>query len=91
MIRTLGARGYARLYLLAGPQMLETVLRDGSLSRLYLTLTHQLIGGEMFHTLTAGPRLGRAGRLQLHTLYYDAVAPKGTGQFFASFDVRREA
>ena len=89
MIRALGARGYARLYLLAGPQMLETVVRDGSLSRLYLTLTHQLIGGEMFHTLTAGPRLGRAGRLQLHTLCYDAVAPKGTGQWFASFDVRR--
>jgi hypothetical protein len=33
----------------------------------------------MFHTLTAGPRLGRAGRLHLHTLYYDPVAPKGTG------------
>jgi riboflavin biosynthesis pyrimidine reductase len=61
MIRTLAAKGYSRLYLLAGPQMLETVLRDGSLSRLYLTLTHQLIGGELFHTLTAGPRLGRAG------------------------------
>jgi riboflavin biosynthesis pyrimidine reductase len=91
MIRTLGARGYARLYLLAGPQMLETVLRDGSLSRLYLTLTHQLIGGETFHTLTAGPRLGRAGRLQLHTLHYDATAPKGTGQWFASFDVRKDA
>ena len=89
MIRMLGARGYARLYLLAGPQMLETVLRDGSLSRLYLTLTHQVIGGEMFHTLTAGPRLGRAGRMQLHTLYFDADAPKGTGQFFSSFDVRR--
>jgi len=88
MIRMLAAKGYARLYLLAGPQMLETVLRDGSLSRLYLTLTHQLIGGELFHTLTAGPRLGRAGKLQMHTLYYDAAAPKGTGQFFASFDVR---
>ena len=91
MIRTLGERGYARLYLLAGPQMLETVLRDGSLTRLYLTVTHQLVGGEMFHTLTAGPRLGRAGRLQLRTLYYDPAAPKGTGQWFASFDVRREA
>ena len=91
MIHALGERGYSRLYLLAGPQMLETVLRDHSLSRLYLTLTHQLIGGEVFHTLTAGPRLGRAGRLQLHTLYYDPVAPKGTGQWFASFNVRREA
>jgi riboflavin biosynthesis pyrimidine reductase len=91
LIRTLGERGYARLYLLAGPQLLETVLRDGSLSRLYLTVTHQLIGGEMFHTLSAGPRFGRAGRLQLRALYYDPAAPKGTGQWFASFDVRREA
>jgi riboflavin biosynthesis pyrimidine reductase len=91
MIRALGDRGYGRLYLLAGPQMLETVLRDRSLSRLYLTVTHQLIGGELFHTLTTGPRLGPAGRLQLHTLYYDTTAPKGTGQWFASFDVRRES
>jgi riboflavin biosynthesis pyrimidine reductase len=90
MIRALGDRGYARLYLLAGPQMLETVLRDGALSRLYLTVTHQVIGGELFHTLTTGPRLGRAGRLQLHSLYYDATAPRGTGQWFASFNVRRE-
>ena len=91
MIRALGARGYARLYLLAGPQMLETVLRDRALSRLYLTVTHQLIGGELFHTLTSGPRLGPVGRLHLHTLYYDAAAPKGTGQWFASFNVRRES
>ena len=90
LIRALGERGYGRLYLMAGPQMLEAVLRDGSLSRLYLTMTHQLIGGEAFHTLTAGPRLGRAGRLQLNTLYYDAAAPKGTGQWLASFNVRRE-
>ena len=88
LARALGARGYARLYLMAGPQLIETVLRDGSLSRLYLTMTHQLIGGERFHTLIAGSRLGQSGRLELNTLYYDAAAPKGTGQWFASFQVR---
>jgi len=88
LIATLGALGYARLYLLAGPQMLETVLRDGALSRLYLTITHQIIGGELFHTLTSGPRIGDAGRLKLRTLYYDPKSPKGTGQWFASFEVR---
>ena len=61
MIRTLGARGYARLYLLAGPQMLETVLRDGSLSRLYLTLTHQLIGGETVPHVDRRPSAGARG------------------------------
>ena len=89
MIRRLASLGYSRLYLLAGPQMLETVLRDGALSRLYLTITHQVIGGEIFHTLTAGPRINKVGRLKLQTLYYDPHAPKGTGQWFVSFDVRR--
>lgn len=87
MIRRLAGLGYSRLYLLAGPQMLETVLRDRALSRLYLTITHQVIGGEVFHTLTAGPRIGDAGRLKLHSLYYDPSAPRGTGQWFASFDL----
>ncbi|MFL6652016.1 MAG: RibD family protein, partial [Sulfurifustaceae bacterium] len=89
MIKLLASLGYSRLYLLAGPQMHEIVLRDGALSRLYLTITHQIIGGEIFHTLTAGPRIGNPGRLKLRTLYYDPHAPKGTGQWFASFDVRR--
>jgi riboflavin biosynthesis pyrimidine reductase len=88
MIRALAARGYAHVYLLAGPQMLAAVLRDHSLSRLYVTMTHQLIGGDVFHTMTTGPRFEAAGRLQLHSLYYDPVAPKGTGQWLASFDVR---
>lgn len=91
LIGLLGKLGYARLYLLAGPQLLQTVLRQGALSRLYLTLTHQVIGGEMFHTLATGPRLGSAGRLELRTLYFDPAAPKGTGQWFASFDVRGDA
>lgn len=90
MIRRLAGLGYSRLYLLAGPQMLDTVLRDRSLSRLYLTITHQVIGGEIYHTLTAGPRIGDAGRLKLKTLYYDPQAPKGTGQWFASFDLRND-
>lgn len=88
MVKLLGTLGYARLYLLAGPQMLQAVLRDGALSRLYLTLTHQVVGGEAFHTLTGGPLLGAAGRMKLHSLYLDPAAPKGTGQWFAAFDVR---
>ena len=90
LIGLLGALGYARLNLLAGPQLLQTVLRQNALSRLYLTLTHQVIGGEMFHTLATGPHLGSAGRLRLRTLYFDPAAPRGTGQWFASFDVRRD-
>ncbi|HKJ87594.1 MAG TPA: dihydrofolate reductase family protein, partial [Gammaproteobacteria bacterium] len=87
MIRILGDLGYARLYLLAGPEMLETVLRDRALSRLYVTLTHQIIGGEAFHTLASGPLFGESGRLRLNTLYFDDRKPRGTGQWFSSFDL----
>lgn len=88
VVRTLGGFGHRCIYLMAGPQLLQTMLRDGALSRLYLTLTHQVLGGERFHTITCGPVLHTAGRLKLHALYYDPESPKGTGQWFAAFDVR---
>ena len=91
MVRAVGALGYERLYLLTGPKMLETVIRDGVLSRLYLTMTHQVVGGEAFHTLVSGPALGDAGRMRLRSLFYDKEAPKGTGQWFAAFDLGVES
>ncbi len=38
--------GYRSAYLVAGPRMLDTMLRQRRLSRLFLTLTHQILGGE---------------------------------------------
>src|SRR6185312_13478135 len=40
LTRELGARGFRSLFLLAGPRMLETMLRDRILARLYLTMVH---------------------------------------------------
>jgi riboflavin biosynthesis pyrimidine reductase len=84
LIDFLGAQGYRSIYLLAGPQILETMLRDGLLSRLYLTLPHQLIGGERFHSMINGLELGAAGRLNLRELYLETGAE--TGQFFACYE-----
>jgi riboflavin biosynthesis pyrimidine reductase len=84
----LGARGFRRLFLLAGPRMLETMLRDGMLDRLYLTLGHRLLGGEHFHSLIDGPELGPAGRLRLAALYCEPAA--ANGEWFAVFDVPRD-
>lgn len=88
LVRTLREAGFDRLCLMAGPRLLHTALGDGVLSRLYVTITHQVLAGEDFHTFAAGPLLGAAGRLRLHSLYYDADLPKGAGQWFAAFDVR---
>lgn len=89
LTRELGARGFRSLFLLAGPRMLETMLRDRMLARLYLTVAHCVLGGAPFHTLVAGPELGPAGRLKLQALHYDAAQPDGVGQWFAQFETPR--
>lgn len=89
LVRELGTRGFRSLYLLAGPRMFDTALRDGVLSRLYLTTTHQLLGGDSIHTMLGGPLLtGTAGRLRMSALHYDAMEPDGPGQSFARFECR---
>ncbi|WP_247882997.1 RibD family protein [Azospirillum brasilense] len=91
LVRELGRLGFRSVYLLTGPRMLSTMLRDGALSRLYLTITHRVVGGEEFHTMALGPRLEGAGRLRLSSLYYDAAEPDGAGQWFARFEPLRPA
>ena len=84
--RALGELGYQCLYLLAGPMMLETMLRDRQLSRLYLTIRHRLLGGEHFHTLIHGPRLGDTGEMMLRGLYYDTGDEGRGAQWFSMFE-----
>lgn len=86
LIRALQQFNYRRIYLLAGPLVLHTMLQHGQLDRLYLTIRHQIIGGEDFHTMVRGPLLGDAGALVLRELYLDDAAPDG--QLFAVFEPR---
>ncbi|MCK9395349.1 MAG: dihydrofolate reductase family protein [Methylobacter sp.] len=89
LIHQLSGLGYKTIYLIAGPQMLDTVIRDKQLSRLYLTITHQLIGGKDFRTLLTGAMLGPEGNLMLEALYYEQNSPPGSGQFFIQFGLER--
>lgn len=86
LTRQLGQLGYRTIYLIAGPHMLDTMVRQGCLSRLFQTITHQLMGGEAFRTLLPGPELGLFGHLKLRSLYYDPNSPTGAGQWFAQFE-----
>ncbi len=88
LTRRLGELGYRTLYLIAGPSMLDTMVRDGRLSRMFQTITHQLMGGELFRTLLPGPELGLFGHLKLLSLYYDPDSPAGAGQWFGQFKCR---
>ncbi|MGI9212781.1 MAG: RibD family protein [Methylococcaceae bacterium] len=86
LVEALGRLGYCRPYLIAGPQMLDTMLRGGCLSRLFHTTTHQLLGGERFRSLSPGSEYGHRGHLRLLSLYYEASSPEGAGQWFAQFE-----
>ena len=86
LVNALSALGYKCAYLLAGPKILETMLRERQLSRLYLTIRHRLLGGNAFHTLIHGQPLGASGVLALRTLYYDVAENDGVGQWFAQLD-----
>jgi riboflavin biosynthesis pyrimidine reductase len=83
----LSSRGYRTLYLIAGPMMLDTMVREGRLSALFQTLSLQLLGGEAFRSMVPGPILGEAGRMRMVSLYHDANAGEGLGQWFARFDL----
>ncbi len=91
LIHALSGLGYKTIYLVAGPQMLDTMIRDKQLSRLYLSMTHQLIAGQDFRTLLSGPILGAEGNLKLEALYYEQDSPPGSGQFFMQFGLPRSA
>jgi riboflavin biosynthesis pyrimidine reductase len=89
LIPQLSGLGYQSIYLIAGPTMLDTMIREKQLSRLYLTLTHQLIGGKDFRSLLTGSLLGSEGNLKLEALYYEQSSPSGSGQFFLQFDLQQ--
>jgi riboflavin biosynthesis pyrimidine reductase len=83
----LSGLGFRSIFLLAGPRLLETMLRGGVLSRLYATIVHRILGGEGSQSLVSGLEFGPAGRLCLSSLYHDATGPDGIGQWFAQFEI----
>lgn len=86
LFEKLAQLGFRSIYLEAGPLMLATMLRDGVLSRLYLTMSHQLLGGDDFHTLLTGSGIGDGGRLRLRSLYFETLSERQNGQFFSCFE-----
>jgi riboflavin biosynthesis pyrimidine reductase len=85
LAQILSSRGWNTLYLIAGPLMLETMVREASLSVLFQTISHQLLGGEAFRSMVPGPVLGEAGRVRMLSLYHDEDAGEGVSQWFAKF------
>jgi len=85
LIRELGEKGYRSIYAIAGPGLLDTLLRADKVDRLYLTQVHTLLGGQCYDTLLEGALLRPAARFSLEELHYDQGDDKRQGQFFAVY------
>ena len=85
-VEGLAGLGYRTIYSAAGPQILHTLMADGVVQRLYLTLAARLLGGDTFSTLAEGPVLNPPVSLRLHTAYLDPAGLDGAGQLFLSYN-----
>lgn len=85
LVQQLARHGYRSIYLLAGPRILAAMARDNVLSRLYLTLSHCLVGGDAFHTLFNGQDLPELLRFELKSLHYQESTVDKPGQFYTCF------
>lgn len=72
--------GYRRVYAIAGPSVLHTLIIGQALDRLYHTTAHCLLGGTKFDTFVWGPELTPAHCMPLRAMYLDTHAPEGAGQ-----------
>ena len=84
LISSLNKFNYKHIYLIAGPKMLHTMLQDQQLDKLYLSHSHQLLGGEKFKTILDGGNFEHC-KLNLSSLFYDETSDNNCGQFFSSY------
>jgi riboflavin biosynthesis pyrimidine reductase len=89
LITQLVSAGFRRIYSIAGPGVLETLLRAGALHRIYFTQVHRLIGGTSYDTLLEGNLLHPPADFSLQTLYYDPQPGKACAQFFGTYEITR--
>ena len=87
LVELLAAEGFRNIYSIAGPGVLETLLRARVLDRIYLTQVHRLIGGVSYDTLFEGHLLDPPADFSLHTLYYDKHSADSCGQLFGIYQL----
>jgi riboflavin biosynthesis pyrimidine reductase len=77
--------GYRRVYAIAGPVVLHTLIQGKALDRLYHTTAHCLLGGSRFDTFVRGSEFESAVCMPLRAMYLDTHAPAGAGQTLAVY------
>jgi riboflavin biosynthesis pyrimidine reductase len=86
LVTALGQEGFTTIYVIAGPEVLRTLLSAQILNRLYLTHALRVLGGESFDTLLEGEQLAPPADFALHSLYYDNLSQGNPKQIFAIYE-----
>jgi riboflavin biosynthesis pyrimidine reductase len=87
LVEALGQRGLALQYSVAGPGVLNTLLDDGVLDRLYLTRVDTLVAGKEYYSFCEAEHLQRVlvPRLRVQYRLEDTAR---VGQSFEVYDIR---
>jgi riboflavin biosynthesis pyrimidine reductase len=83
--RQLDKLGYRRVYAIAGPAVLHTLVQGNALDRLYHTTVHCLLAGTRFDTFVWGSEFDPAFCMPLRAMYLDTHAAEGAGQTLAVY------
>ena len=90
LMEFLDQHAYRSVYLVAGPQLLEELLKFSFIDRFFMTVSHQLLGGNDFKSLVPAHKLGARGKLQLRRLYMDHENSSMLGQWYAEFSTSKD-
>ncbi len=83
-------QGYQSVYLVAGPDLLQSLLEHNYVHSFYLTMSHQLLGGGDIKSLFSGDTLNAFGRLKLENMYMDEKSSNALGQWYVEFSFENE-
>jgi len=89
LVEELGGMGYRSIYAIAGPAILDTLLRANQVDRLYLTQVHTLLGGQHYTTLLESAVLELEARFDLEALYFEKGDKLKQAQFFAVYNKKQ--
>ncbi len=85
LMEYLQQQDYCSVYLMAGPDLLQDLLAQGYVDHFFMTLGHQIIGGQHYKSLLPGDCLGDNGKMDLQSLYMNTQSSNGCGQWYAEF------
>ncbi len=86
LLRVLAERELGRVYMIGGPRLFHSLLEDGVVQRLYLTIAARVLGGDRdIETLVRGPAFSVPAEAKLRRLVLDAETQPQ--QLFTSYDL----